>query len=97
MKSPPLRMISSSSSTTTTLSMRNRLTPPSPFYSSTCLHKCDWLLSPARIHSCPWRAYAAGVDAFASYALFLARMRLAQGDVPSAVTILDEAEAFLHQ
>jgi len=38
-----------------------------------------------------------GVDTFASYAVFLARMRLAQGDVPSAVTILDEAEAFLHQ
>src|SRR6266702_1137110 len=38
-----------------------------------------------------------GVDTFASYAVFLARLRLAQGDVPSAVTILDEAEAFLHQ
>ncbi len=38
-----------------------------------------------------------GVDTFASYAVFLARMRLAQGDVPSAVTILDEAEAFLLQ
>src|SRR5207237_5032605 len=36
-----------------------------------------------------------GVDTFASYAVFVARMRLAQGDVPSAVTILDEAEAFL--
>src|SRR5207237_8366757 len=38
-----------------------------------------------------------GVDTFASYAVFVARMRLAQGDVPSAVTILDEAEAFLLQ
>jgi LuxR family maltose regulon positive regulatory protein len=38
-----------------------------------------------------------GVDTFASYAVFLARMRLAQGDVPSAVTILDEAKAFLLQ
>jgi LuxR family transcriptional regulator, maltose regulon positive regulatory protein len=37
------------------------------------------------------------VDTFASYAVFLARMRLAQGDMPSAVTILDEAQAFLHQ
>src|SRR6266567_9280546 len=36
-----------------------------------------------------------GVDTFASYAVFLARMRLAQGDVPGAVAILDEAEAFL--
>ncbi|MDQ6673598.1 MAG: AAA family ATPase, partial [Chloroflexota bacterium] len=38
-----------------------------------------------------------GVDTFASYAVFLARMRLAQGDMPSAVTILDEAQAFLRQ
>jgi len=38
-----------------------------------------------------------GVDTFASYAVFLARMRLAQGDVPGAVAILDEAEAFLLQ
>jgi LuxR family transcriptional regulator, maltose regulon positive regulatory protein len=38
-----------------------------------------------------------GVDTFASYAVFLARMRLAQGDIPSAITIVDEAEAFLRQ
>ena len=33
------------------------------------------------------------VDTFASYGVFLARLRLAQGDVPGAVAILDEAEA----
>src|SRR5207237_6919313 len=38
-----------------------------------------------------------GVDTFASYAVFLARTRLAEGDMPGAVTILDEAEAFLLQ
>jgi LuxR family maltose regulon positive regulatory protein len=38
-----------------------------------------------------------GVDTFVSYGIFLARMRLAQGDVPNAATILDEAEAFLLQ
>jgi LuxR family maltose regulon positive regulatory protein len=38
-----------------------------------------------------------GVDTFVSYALFIARMRLAQGDVPNSATILDEAEAFLLQ
>src|SRR5207302_3309053 len=38
-----------------------------------------------------------GVDTFASYAIFLARMRLAQGDVPSVVTIWDQAEDFLRQ
>ena len=32
-----------------------------------------------------------------SYAVFLARLRLAQGDVPGAVAILDEAEAFVRQ
>jgi LuxR family transcriptional regulator, maltose regulon positive regulatory protein len=38
-----------------------------------------------------------GVDTFVSYALFLARLRIAQGDVPGAVAILDEAEQFLRQ
>jgi ATP/maltotriose-dependent transcriptional regulator MalT len=38
-----------------------------------------------------------GVDTFASYAVFLARLRLAQGDVPGAVAILDEAEEFVRQ
>jgi LuxR family maltose regulon positive regulatory protein len=37
------------------------------------------------------------VDTFASYGVFLAYLRLAQGDVPGAVAILDEAEAFIHQ
>ena len=37
------------------------------------------------------------VDTFASYAVFLARLRLAQTDVPGAVAILHEAEEFLRQ
>ena len=37
------------------------------------------------------------VDTFASYAVFLARLRLAQGDVPGAVAILAEAEEFVRQ
>jgi LuxR family maltose regulon positive regulatory protein len=37
------------------------------------------------------------VDTFVSYGVFLARLRLAQGDVLGAVAILDEAEAFLRQ
>ena len=36
-------------------------------------------------------------DTFVSYAVFLARLRLARGDVPGAVAILDEAEAFARQ
>jgi LuxR family maltose regulon positive regulatory protein len=38
-----------------------------------------------------------GVDTFASYGVFLARLRLAQGDVPGAVAVLAEAEAFVRQ
>jgi LuxR family maltose regulon positive regulatory protein len=38
-----------------------------------------------------------GVDTFVSYAVFLARLRLAQGDLPAAVAILDEAEEFLRR
>lgn len=38
-----------------------------------------------------------GVDTVASYNVFLARLRLAQGDVPGAVAILEAAEAFVHQ
>jgi LuxR family maltose regulon positive regulatory protein len=37
------------------------------------------------------------VDTFVSYAVFLARLRLAQGDAPGAVAILAEAEEFLRQ
>jgi LuxR family maltose regulon positive regulatory protein len=37
------------------------------------------------------------VDTFALYGTFLARLRLAQGDVAGAVAILDEAEAFVRQ
>jgi LuxR family transcriptional regulator, maltose regulon positive regulatory protein len=37
------------------------------------------------------------VDTFASYAVFLARLRLARSDVPGAVAILHEAEEFLRQ
>jgi LuxR family maltose regulon positive regulatory protein len=37
------------------------------------------------------------VDTFASYAVFLARLRLAQGDVPSAAAVLEDAEAFVRQ
>ena len=37
------------------------------------------------------------VDTFASYGVFLARLRLAQGDLPGAVAVLDEAEAFVRQ
>jgi LuxR family maltose regulon positive regulatory protein len=37
------------------------------------------------------------VDTFASYAVFLARLKLAQGDVPGAAAVLDEGEDFVHQ
>jgi LuxR family maltose regulon positive regulatory protein len=37
------------------------------------------------------------VDTFASYGVFLARLRLARGDVAGAVAILNEAEAFVRQ
>jgi LuxR family maltose regulon positive regulatory protein len=37
------------------------------------------------------------VDSFASYGVFLSRLMLARGDVPSAVTALEEAEVFVHQ
>ena len=33
--------------------MPNRLTKPSPFYSSTCRHRCTWSSPPARIHHLP--------------------------------------------
>ncbi len=37
------------------------------------------------------------VDSFASHGVFLARMMLARGDVPGAVSVLAEAEAFVHR
>jgi LuxR family maltose regulon positive regulatory protein len=37
------------------------------------------------------------VDAFASYGIFLARLRLAQGDLSGAVAALDAAETFVHR
>lgn len=37
------------------------------------------------------------VDTFAAYGVFLARLLLAQGDVPGAVDALAEAEAFVHR
>lgn len=37
------------------------------------------------------------VDTFAKYEVFLARLRLVQGDVPAAVAALAEAEAFLRR
>jgi LuxR family transcriptional regulator, maltose regulon positive regulatory protein len=37
------------------------------------------------------------VDTFASYGIFLARLRLAQGDLPGAVTALEAAETFVHR
>ena len=37
------------------------------------------------------------VDSFASYGVFLSRLMLARGNVPSAVTVLEEAENFVHQ
>lgn len=37
------------------------------------------------------------VDTVASYQVFLARLRLAQGDVPGAIAVLDEAEAFVRR
>ncbi|MCB9420212.1 MAG: AAA family ATPase [Ardenticatenaceae bacterium] len=37
------------------------------------------------------------VDSFASYGVFLSHLMLARGDVSSAVTVLEEAEAFVHQ
>ncbi len=37
------------------------------------------------------------VDSFASYGVFLSRLMLARGDVPSAVTVLEEAEEFVNQ
>ena len=38
-----------------------------------------------------------GVDTFAACGVFLARLRLARGDVPGAIAILDEAEEFVRQ
>jgi LuxR family maltose regulon positive regulatory protein len=38
-----------------------------------------------------------GVDTFAGYGVFLARLRLAQGDVPGAVAVLAEAEEFVRR
>ena len=37
------------------------------------------------------------VDTFAAYGVFLARLKLAQGDVSGAAAVLDEAEAFVRQ
>src|SRR3989454_2652724 len=37
------------------------------------------------------------VDTFAAYGVFVARLRLALGDVPGAVAVLDEAEAFVRR
>jgi LuxR family maltose regulon positive regulatory protein len=37
------------------------------------------------------------IDTFAAYGVFLARLKLAQGDVSGAATALDEAEAFARQ
>src|SRR5437016_2556722 len=37
------------------------------------------------------------VDTFAAYGVFLARLKLAQGDVSSAAAVLDDAEAFLRR
>src|SRR5437588_7361397 len=37
------------------------------------------------------------VDTFASYEVFLARLKLAQGDVAGAAAVLDEAEAFVRR
>jgi LuxR family maltose regulon positive regulatory protein len=37
------------------------------------------------------------VDTFAACGVFLARLRLAQGDVPGASAVLDQAEAFVRQ
>ena len=36
------------------------------------------------------------VDSFVSYGIFLSRLMLARGDVPDAVTVLDEVEEFVH-
>jgi LuxR family maltose regulon positive regulatory protein len=38
-----------------------------------------------------------GIDTFASYGVFLARLRLTQRDVPGAAAALDEAEEFARQ
>lgn len=37
------------------------------------------------------------VDSLASYGIILSRLMLARGDVPGAVTVLEEAEEFVHQ
>jgi LuxR family maltose regulon positive regulatory protein len=37
------------------------------------------------------------IDTFASYSIFLAQLKLAQEDVPGAVAVLEEAEAFARQ
>jgi LuxR family maltose regulon positive regulatory protein len=37
------------------------------------------------------------IDTFASYSVFLAQLKLAQEDVPGAVAVLEEAEAFARQ
>jgi LuxR family maltose regulon positive regulatory protein len=39
----------------------------------------------------------ASVDTFASYAVFLARLKLAQGDVPGAAAVLAEAAAYVRR
>jgi LuxR family transcriptional regulator, maltose regulon positive regulatory protein len=36
-------------------------------------------------------------DTFVSYAVFVARLRLAKGHVPGAVAIIDEADAYARQ
>jgi LuxR family maltose regulon positive regulatory protein len=38
-----------------------------------------------------------GLSTYASYCIFLSRLRIAQGDVTGAATVLDEAEEFVRQ
>ena len=78
--------------------------PPQPI-------ACEGFLGLARIHY-EWNDLAAAeqygqqcfqmtqqmdnVDSFVSYGVFLSRLMLARGDVPGAVTVLDEVEEFVH-
>ena len=78
--------------------------PPQPI-------ACEGFLGLARIHY-EWNDLAAAeqygqqcfqmtqqmdnVDSFVSYGVFLSRLMLARGDVPGAVTVMEEVEEFVH-
>ncbi len=56
-----------------------------------------WMLPNSTDNRVPnWRVRYC-VDTLAAYGVFLARLKLAQGDVSGAVTVLDEAKQFVRQ